>query len=345
MDLVNVPKTYGALLIGAFFASLLYGVSTVQSIVYFKLYPNDSNSSKLLVRFSSPIISPFAYVPPGYTSVVRPASALDTVHTALIWVGMWSYLIDSFGDRSKIDTIPFYYALRIFLCGLQTSVFPLTHYFDSCVPTVSKRNYWMTMPVLVLAICRLFFLWAVATTGEMIRIGSFTVFKTQFRWLFSLGLALSSAVDIEITLSLFILLWRSRSDSLSLTNVIDSLILYTFELGSLTCFATVISMICWLTMHNNLVFLGLHFVIGKLYANSLLASLNTRHELRRAHANSVGVHAHNAVPSSSPSMSGNRRRSGIRGFQIESFVSNLLDINSQQLTHNTSAETHLFRRF
>ncbi|KAF5385039.1 hypothetical protein D9615_000877 [Tricholomella constricta] len=37
----------------------------------------------------------------------------------------------------------------------------------------------------------------------------------------------------------------------------------------------------WLTMNSNLIFMGLHFVIGKLYANSLLASLNTRHELRR----------------------------------------------------------------
>jgi hypothetical protein len=36
----------------------------------------------------------------------------------------------------------------------------------------------------------------------------------------------------------------------------------------------------WLTMPYNLVFLGLHFVISKLYANSLLISLNTRKALR-----------------------------------------------------------------
>lgn len=37
-------------------------------------------------------------------------------------------------------------------------------------------------------------------------------------------------------------------------------------------------------MRTNLVFLGLHFVIGKLYANSLVASLNTRKELRQLRA-------------------------------------------------------------
>ncbi|KAG7100194.1 hypothetical protein E1B28_001971 [Marasmius oreades] len=34
-------------------------------------------------------------------------------------------------------------------------------------------------------------------------------------------------------------------------------------------------------MRFNLIFLGLHFIIGKLYTNSLLASLNTRKELRK----------------------------------------------------------------
>ncbi|KAF5320683.1 hypothetical protein D9619_000020 [Psilocybe cf. subviscida] len=70
-------------------------------------------------------------------------------------------------------------------------------------------------------------------------------------------------------------------DSTRLNAVIDSLIRYAFETGFLTCAGTVISMLCWLTMPNNLVFLGLHFVIGKLYANSLLVTLNMREVLRR----------------------------------------------------------------
>ncbi|KAF5313022.1 hypothetical protein D9619_002510 [Psilocybe cf. subviscida] len=69
---------------------------------------------------------------------------------------------------------------------------------------------------------------------------------------------------------------------LRLHELIDSLILYTFEIGSLTSVATVISMLCWTVLNNSLIFLGLHFVIGKLYANSLLATLNSRREFRRA---------------------------------------------------------------
>ncbi|KAK7682503.1 hypothetical protein QCA50_014303 [Cerrena zonata] len=63
-------------------------------------------------------------------------------------------------------------------------------------------------------------------------------------------------------------------------NIIDSITLYTVENGLLTCLTTVISLICWLMMPHNLIFLGLHFVISKLYSNTFLATLNARNGLR-----------------------------------------------------------------
>jgi hypothetical protein len=40
-------------------------------------------------------------------------------------------------------------------------------------------------------------------------------------------------------------------------------------------------MFFWLFMSHNLIFMGMHFAIGKLYANSLLVTLNTRNAIRR----------------------------------------------------------------
>lgn len=78
------------------------------------------------------------------------------------------------------------------------------------------------------------------------------------QWVFTAGLALSTAVDVLITVSLFVLLQSSRADAPrydnialskinyvllciwyhfvldSLTSVIDTLIRYAFETGSLT---------------------------------------------------------------------------------------------------------------
>ncbi|KAF8346133.1 hypothetical protein F5887DRAFT_124163 [Amanita rubescens] len=255
----DIPKTFGALLLGALFGSFLSGATTVQTIVYLKLYPEDHPFTK------------------GLVTVIW---MLDVTHTALTWGGIWTYLISDFGDADKINTIPLAVSLTIIFTAILTI---LVHfYYVHRIFHLSRRKYWLCLPIVVLAVCRLCS--ACSTSAEMIRLGTFTRFKSEFRWLFSLGLSLSSAVDVIITLSLFTLLYMSRSKSLSLNNVIDSLILYTFEIGSLTGFATIVSMICWLAVKDTLIFMGLHFIIAKLYANSFLASLNTRHQLRQAHA-------------------------------------------------------------
>lgn len=45
----TVQNTYGALLLGAFMACYLSGIVTVQSIIYFKLYPEDPARTKSIV--------------------------------------------------------------------------------------------------------------------------------------------------------------------------------------------------------------------------------------------------------------------------------------------------------
>ena len=54
------------------------------------------------------------------------------------------------------------------------------------------------------------------------------------QWVFTIGLALSSAVDILIAVFLCYSLQNSRSASSSMDHVINLLILYTFENGALT---------------------------------------------------------------------------------------------------------------
>jgi len=148
----------------------------------------------------------------------------------------------------------------------------------------SRGNLYLTTAVLILAIFRLCA--ASVTTGEMIRLGSFKLYKEHYSWVFSLGLGLSSTVDVLITASLCYFLRASRTKSTKLNTIIDSLFLYTVENGAITSAATILSMIFWLTMNSNLVFMGLHFVIAKFYAASLLATLHARQKLRKKRSES-----------------------------------------------------------
>jgi len=256
--MVDIPTTYGALLIGGLLATGLSGTVTVQSFSYIRLYPTDLLRNRALV---------------GAVWI------MDTAHTSLIWASIWTYLITNFGDTSKIDMIPRTVAMSIALTAILT--FLVHCFFAHRIHKLSRGDWRVTIPLSICAFLRLCS--ASVTTGEMIHMETFSSFKHEFRWVFTLGLALSSLVDVLIAVFLCHSLRGSRKASAnsSMDHVINSVILYTFENGSITCTATIVSMVCWLAMPNNLVFMGLHFVIGKLYANSLLATLNARKQLQR----------------------------------------------------------------
>ncbi|KIM38230.1 hypothetical protein M413DRAFT_248258 [Hebeloma cylindrosporum] len=254
---VNIPKSFGALLLGGLNASLLSGFVFVQIVIYFKLYPKDPRQIK---------------------SLVLAIWFLDVSHTAFIWSALWSYFINDYGDVEVIDDIQWSLAMTILVTAMLTFLVHL--FFAHRIFMLSKRNYLIGAPIVLLAFLRL--LSASVTTGEMLSLGTFSRFKHDIRWIFTSGLALSTAVDVLITGCLFALLQSSRTGATNLDAIIDTLICYSFETGALTCAGTVVSMLCWLTMPNNLIFMGLHFVIGKLYANSLLVTLNMREKIRRS---------------------------------------------------------------
>ncbi|KAF7973570.1 hypothetical protein HWV62_14842 [Athelia sp. TMB] len=265
---VSVASTFGALLVGGLVAVGLSGIVTVQSFVYIKLYPTDQIHTKF---------------------IVASVWLLDSCHTIFVCASIWDYLIAHFGDHRRIDIIPASLALTIAFTAILT--FIVHAFFAHRIFKLSKRNYYIMIPVALLAGLRL--IAACVTTAEMIILGNFPAFVAHFKWVFTIGLALSSAVDILIAIFLCYSLQNSRSASSSMDHVINLLILYTFENGALTCAATIVSMLCWLIMPSNRVFLGIHFVIVKIYANSLLATLNSRKQLQaeRVRAEESNEHA------------------------------------------------------
>ncbi|EAU92170.2 hypothetical protein CC1G_08793 [Coprinopsis cinerea okayama7 len=261
----DLAGTYGALLLGGFLSACLTGVVGVQTLLYFKIFPMDRLLPKLLVAV---------------------VCLLDMTHSAMVWAGIWEHLIVRPRTLEHSDFIPAPISLSIVTTGFLTFLVHL--FFAERIHRLSGGRWILTVTVILIAGARLGF--ACATAGQMLRLKSFAKFVVVSSWTFTLGLALSSAVDLIVTVSLFLLLRDTVGpDTLRLGRIIDSLVMYTIEIGSMTLWVacpllihvllmaiysifTVISMICWLAMRHNLVFLGLHFIIGKLYANSLLAT-------------------------------------------------------------------------
>ncbi|KIM77150.1 hypothetical protein PILCRDRAFT_825708 [Piloderma croceum F 1598] len=251
----DISSTFGAMLLGGLVAVGLSGVLGVQTFVYLKLYSNDSARTKILV---------------GLTWL------LDTLHTCFVCAGVWYYLIAHFGDTTTIDFIPWSVALTVAITAVITL---LVHcFYVHRIYRLTSKSWYFSGPIAVMAFLRL--VAACVSTGEMIRIKTFTGFASQVGWVFTAGLSLSSAADICITAVLCYKLRTSRTASTSMNEILDSLVIYTLENGSLTSAATVASMICWVAMPQNKIFLAIHVAIAKLYANSLLATLLTRNQLR-----------------------------------------------------------------
>ncbi|KIK59987.1 hypothetical protein GYMLUDRAFT_44000 [Collybiopsis luxurians FD-317 M1] len=244
----------GAIIIGTPLALLFTGVLIVQCIIYWKTArAGDTWRTETLV-----------------ISLLL----MDLLHSVFLWTASWRWFITDRGQDP--DKIPITLPLSIFVTSISTlmahsmyswRIFKLTH-----------RNYWITFPIITLAVLRV--VSAIFTGTYMIHLKSFVSFRSTIGWVFSLGLGLSCTVDILITSTMMYILKQSRAKSLSLDTVIDSLIIYTLENGAVTALATVVSLICWVSMRN-LIFLSLYFVIAKLYANSVLAMLNYRPILRR----------------------------------------------------------------
>ncbi|KAH9071537.1 hypothetical protein EDB83DRAFT_2517350 [Lactarius deliciosus] len=277
---LDVKDTYGAVLIGCFAAVALSGVLALQTCIYYRLYPKDRGLNKIMV------------------AVVW---TLDATHTCLICSSAWKYLVANFGNVSYRGHVPITVALSI---GVTAFVTLITQLFYDCVVTtntVSNNNWFIVGPLLLLVVGRVAsglgmpliyslplvgYLIALAliivTTVELARLQNFPAFTAKYKAGRFRALSIdhlsyvSSVARLYTWIGTFkvVKVWERWTRSLGLSSSTQ------VNNGAITCVSTIVSMICWLTMPHNLIFMALHFAIGKMYANSLLATLNTRQALR-----------------------------------------------------------------
>ncbi|RPD70782.1 hypothetical protein L226DRAFT_513983 [Lentinus tigrinus ALCF2SS1-7] len=238
--------SFGAVLIGGLVALFLSGVAFLQVVLYWQTYPFDPKKTK---------------------AVVVVVWILDIVHSAMICTANWQNLVKNFGKWDGLDYITWSIAFTVALTA--TTTFLVHCFFSHRIHTLSRGNWWITVPLVTLALVRL--VAATVSTTEMILLESFEQFVKKYAYVFTLGLSTSTALDIIITGILCYYLRQRKSGYDRMDRIINTLTLYTVETGMLTCVTTAVALICWVRMSDNLVFLGLHLAISKLYANSLLA--------------------------------------------------------------------------
>ncbi|KAF8531995.1 hypothetical protein JB92DRAFT_2846017 [Gautieria morchelliformis] len=252
MELVEV--TLGALEIGGFLSTVLYGIVLVQ----FYLYVRGGSQDPLWLQ-----------------AMVWSIGLLETAHTLVIWSLLYTLTVKNFGN------VPAIFQHRVSLA----LIFPLAGIVGSIVQSFFAYRVHILSGHLLIPTIAWFGAVFRAVCTIVLCIKPFTVanipeFVARYLWLVVTPMTINVAVDILNTSALCFYLIRGRSEFRSSQKIIDSLLLFTVETGLITSFCGMAIVISALTMRGNYVDIALFMIYPKLFSNSILTSLNARQDNR-----------------------------------------------------------------
>ncbi|KAF8158319.1 hypothetical protein B0H34DRAFT_797722 [Crassisporium funariophilum] len=243
----SLDTTYGAAFIGLIASAVLYGVTLLQTFLYFKQYPNDSWLIKLIVFV---------------------LWILDTAHLFLCTIAIYTYLVTNFSNEAALHKSTWSMNLQTDCNGL---IGLIVECFFARRVWIMSGNIIITGIIVILS-CIHFGL------GVLFTVEGFILVDTdrfpRLIWVTSTGLGSAAAADIIIAVALCYYLTKSRTGFARTDSLITTLIVYSLTTGLITSVIAFICVVTFATMPTNYVWLGFFWLIGKCYVNSLLAALS-----------------------------------------------------------------------
>lgn len=255
---MGIPGGFGVTLIAGLASAMLYGITTLQTYVYYMHYSEDTS----VIKF-----------------IVAAIWLLDSLHVSFMCHTLYYYLIINYGDPMSL-----LYVVWSFPASLMANVLAITMvqlFFAHQIYHLcrNKMRWIVTVPIVLSVLAHLAF-GMVTVIMTLVNNQASNVSRTRF---YTATPAVSAIVlaEILITTSLCVLLYDSGSRSAvpRTKRLLNTLIIYAVNRCLLTLLVTVAELIVDANDQSAWT-MGLDFIVGKLYANSLLASLNTRQHLR-----------------------------------------------------------------
>jgi len=299
-------------------ASILFGLTTLQTHFYFQRFPNDT----LWMKYFVATIWMF-----------------DALHIILCTHTMYYYLISNFGNGPALKTEVWSLALQTDCNGIIGMAVEL--FFARRVFKLS-RNYAITGVITVFALIH--FSLGIYFTVQAFMLQEFTKFGA-LTWVTCVGLGSAAAADLVIAISLVYSLQSARTGIARTDNIISTLIVYAINTGAVTSIVATICVFCFAFMPTNFIWLSFFWILGKLYANSLLANLNGREALRGRGKMDEGTvilplsQMQSGVKSPKP-MKSRYSMQGQSGLKVNVHTETMIYGRDQQLHYSPSSTQH-----
>ncbi|KAG1733035.1 uncharacterized protein EDB91DRAFT_651926 [Suillus paluster] len=250
---INLGNTYGAFLIGAIFAALLFGLTNIQAFIYYQTHAG---------RWTK-----------FYRLVVFWLWILDASHLALIVHCVYYYLVTNYGNTSVLTEVVWSFKLQIVFNAIISYGIHLLYSHRIWIVGRDRSRIFRMIPGIVVVVglgVAVSLTWIVYRRNPPIDL-------FQIGWPTFMALGTAASLDILVASSLCYLLATSRTGFPKTDGWITKLIGYTIDSGCLTSICSITAIITCAAMPHNFVFLGVQFLLAKLYVNSYIALLNARY--------------------------------------------------------------------
>ncbi|KAI0643753.1 hypothetical protein C8Q79DRAFT_1002351 [Trametes meyenii] len=244
---------------------LLIGVILAAMYYYFTRYPRDPWHIKLLV------------------TVVWTT---DSIHQALISHSVYWYLITEYGNPQALFMLTRSIIIEVLFNGF-TGVF-VQIFFAARIWKLSGGKLYLVIPVAILITGDLHY----HTFADLTQIKGLSISINVF----------AAAGDVVIATILCTILHFSRTGFSKSNTLINRLMVFAVNTGLLTSICACLSLITILSLPNTFIYITFFFLVGRLYCNSLMATLNARKSLREASGNDVSVSLRDMQPAASTNL-------------------------------------------
>ncbi|KAF8903691.1 hypothetical protein CPB84DRAFT_1961064 [Gymnopilus junonius] len=260
---INLNTTLGAAFVGHTVATALFGITSLQTFIFFKGNTKDRKWFKDLILL---------------------LWIIDFLHQIFMTHGVYDYLILNFGNAQAFSRPTWSLLSQVLTTCLS----------DLIVRSVFARRVWLLsghkrilLFLIVTASVFVFAMGVAFAVRALITMSFLTLIQES--WLLYGALGGSVVADGLITASLCKLLSQQRTGFKSTDSLITTLMLYSINTGLLTSVCATACFVTFAIWPHQFVFMGIYFALGKLYINSLLAVLNTRESLRRRNSGMTSI--------------------------------------------------------
>ncbi|KZT03696.1 uncharacterized protein LAESUDRAFT_704354 [Laetiporus sulphureus 93-53] len=277
----DVGNTLGAIFIGNIVVAIFYGVTSVQTFIYYKRNEGDSWILKHLV-FCLWI--------------------LDGLHLAFITYAVYVYAVRDFGNVLAMITPTWGLMAQVVATGFSDVI--IRGIFCHRVWRLSSRTAmnWAVITIII-ASSLLAFVMSLVFSVKLYTVDTYFELS-KIPWVIYVGLAACVVADVFIAGALCYQLAMRRTRFQRNNSVIRTLMLYSINTGLFTSMCELGCLITYAASPTNFIFMGFYFVLTKLFLNSLLATLNARQSLRQAMTGEVVTIPLSHTPGTAATVSG-----------------------------------------